>query len=138
MFEHMKNYELLLEKVSNWLKPEGKVRNFPWIAAAAQLYLQVPCSLCLYGDSAQYSACVYQHKINILRWGIVIMSFHMPTDRLHTLIKCTYATLTPISFIMTYKDYYLTGPPCVPYPYLLNCLLVSFLVACGCGGVNGS
>lgn len=25
MFEHMKNYELLLEKVSNWLKPEGKV-----------------------------------------------------------------------------------------------------------------
>lgn len=28
---------------------------------------------------------------------------------------------------MTYKDYYLTGPPCVPYPYLLNCLLVSFV-----------
>ena len=27
MFEHMKNYELLLEKVSNWLKPEGKVRK---------------------------------------------------------------------------------------------------------------
>eukprot|EP00596_Hydrurales_sp_CCMP1899_P010317 CAMPEP_0119050946 /NCGR_PEP_ID=MMETSP1177-20130426/72720_1 /TAXON_ID=2985 /ORGANISM="Ochromonas sp, Strain CCMP1899" /LENGTH=335 /DNA_ID=CAMNT_0007029973 /DNA_START=102 /DNA_END=1106 /DNA_ORIENTATION=- len=25
MFEHMKNYELLLEKVSNWLKPEGKL-----------------------------------------------------------------------------------------------------------------
>ena len=25
MFEHMKNYELLLEKISNWLKPEGKV-----------------------------------------------------------------------------------------------------------------
>ena len=27
MFEHMKNYELLMEKVSNWLKPEGKVRT---------------------------------------------------------------------------------------------------------------
>ena len=27
MFEHMKNYELLLEKISNWLKPEGKVRK---------------------------------------------------------------------------------------------------------------
>ncbi len=25
MFEHMKNYELLLRKVSNWLKPQGKV-----------------------------------------------------------------------------------------------------------------
>lgn len=25
MFEHMKNYELLLHKVSNWLKPQGKV-----------------------------------------------------------------------------------------------------------------
>ena len=23
----MKNYELLLEKVSNWLKPEGKVKH---------------------------------------------------------------------------------------------------------------
>lgn len=55
MFEHMKNYELLLEKVSNWLKPEGKVRNSPWIVAAvaaALLCLYVPCSLCLYGDSA--------------------------------------------------------------------------------------
>ena len=28
MFEHMKNYELLMEKVSNWLKPEGKVHIF--------------------------------------------------------------------------------------------------------------
>ena len=27
MFEHMKNYELLLEKVSNWLKPDGKVNT---------------------------------------------------------------------------------------------------------------
>lgn len=25
MFEHMKNYELLMKKVSNWLKPGGKV-----------------------------------------------------------------------------------------------------------------
>ena len=25
MLEHMKNYELLLEKISNWLKPEGKL-----------------------------------------------------------------------------------------------------------------
>jgi cyclopropane-fatty-acyl-phospholipid synthase len=25
MFEHMKNYELLLEKISRWVKPEGKV-----------------------------------------------------------------------------------------------------------------
>ena len=26
MFEHMKNYELLLAKISNWIKPDGKVR----------------------------------------------------------------------------------------------------------------
>ena len=25
MFEHMKNYQLLLQKVSNWIKPSGKV-----------------------------------------------------------------------------------------------------------------
>ena len=25
MFEHMKNYELLLKKISKWLKPQGKV-----------------------------------------------------------------------------------------------------------------
>ena len=25
MFEHMKNYEYLLQKVSKWLKPEGKL-----------------------------------------------------------------------------------------------------------------
>ena len=25
MFEHMKNYELLMKKVSNWIKPGGKV-----------------------------------------------------------------------------------------------------------------
>ena len=27
MFEHMKNYELLMKKVSNWIKPGGKVRG---------------------------------------------------------------------------------------------------------------
>ena len=25
MFEHMKNYEYLLQKISKWLKPEGKL-----------------------------------------------------------------------------------------------------------------
>jgi cyclopropane-fatty-acyl-phospholipid synthase len=25
MFEHMKNYEKLMEKVSNWLSPGGKI-----------------------------------------------------------------------------------------------------------------
>ena len=25
MFEHMKNYEILLKKISTWLKPQGKV-----------------------------------------------------------------------------------------------------------------
>jgi cyclopropane fatty-acyl-phospholipid synthase-like methyltransferase len=25
MFEHMKNYELLMEKISKWVKPDGKV-----------------------------------------------------------------------------------------------------------------
>lgn len=36
MFEHMKNYQLLLKKVSNWMKPSGKLfihifthREFP-------------------------------------------------------------------------------------------------------------
>lgn len=28
MFEHMKNYQLLMKKVSNWIKPEGKVNHY--------------------------------------------------------------------------------------------------------------
>jgi cyclopropane-fatty-acyl-phospholipid synthase len=28
MFEHMKNYELLMEKVSRWIKPGGKVSGY--------------------------------------------------------------------------------------------------------------
>jgi cyclopropane fatty-acyl-phospholipid synthase-like methyltransferase len=28
MFEHMKNYQLLLNKISTWLKPQGKVGGF--------------------------------------------------------------------------------------------------------------
>lgn len=28
MFEHMKNYELLMAKINNWIKPGGKVRTF--------------------------------------------------------------------------------------------------------------
>jgi len=29
MFEHMKNYELLLTKITRWIKPMGKVIYFP-------------------------------------------------------------------------------------------------------------
>jgi hypothetical protein len=28
MFEHMKNYELLMRKISRWIKPGGKVNHF--------------------------------------------------------------------------------------------------------------
>ena len=41
MFEHMKNYELLMKKVSNWIKPGGKVRG------------------CMDGLSFIYVACMY-------------------------------------------------------------------------------
>ena len=97
MFEHMKNYELLLEKVSNWLKPEGKVRNVPWIAA---FHLNIPCSLCLYSDSAQFAAYAYHHDSSILKRSMAIKSFNMSIKRLHILNKCHICeVLTPIYMI---------------------------------------
>ena len=46
MFEHMKNYELLMRKVSRWIKPAGKVQfeNFLFIwyqYGANQCYIPV-------------------------------------------------------------------------------------------------
>jgi cyclopropane fatty-acyl-phospholipid synthase-like methyltransferase len=42
MFEHMKNYELLLEKISNWLKPEGKVGTAQYTAVDLETTLYPP------------------------------------------------------------------------------------------------
>lgn len=40
MFEHMKNYELLMAKINNWIKPGGKVNTF--------LFLEYSIHLCVY------------------------------------------------------------------------------------------
>jgi len=49
MFEHMKNYELLLAKINNWIKPGGKVHPL------SHMYCVVFIE-CVVGVAAAYAA----------------------------------------------------------------------------------
>ena len=54
MFEHMKNYELLLEKVSNWLKPEGKVGTKQYATVDLETTQYLPLTLIWLTSTALY------------------------------------------------------------------------------------